>query len=180
MTMGQANGGGGRNRRGPISAAARVRSEGEDFGTSFAELKREVRSACQRQVEWEAKVVAAIEAITAFAAASPAKALALSVEARRPGPDGRVPAQEVISHFAAELGSVAPSARRVSISSDESVVEAIAMIVRGHLLAGTAEQLPQASPDLIYLALMPYLGLAETRGWTQALSLQDSGSRAGR
>jgi hypothetical protein len=158
-------------RRAPLSAAARVRSEGEDFAACFAELKGLVGEACGQQDEWEAKVVAAIQAITGFAAASPAKALALSVEARRPGPDDRIPAEEVIAYFAERLCELAPAAKRTPISTDESIVEAIALIVRGHLLAGTAEQLPEAAPDLVYLALMPYLGLAQTRGWTNALAL---------
>jgi hypothetical protein len=172
VTAGRASDGKGcEKRRAPLSAAARVRSEGEDFATSFAELKCQVSDACDQHEKWEAKVVAAIQAIADYAAASPAKALALTVEARRPRPDEQIPAEEVIAYFAAQLGELAPSAKRTPISTDESVVEAIALIVRGHLLAGTAKQLPEAAPDLIYLALMPYLGLAETRGWTNALAL---------
>jgi hypothetical protein len=158
-------------RRPSVSAAARVRNEGEDFASSFEELKDRVSSACELQGEWEAKVVSGIQAIVGFAATSPAKALALTVEARRPRSDERTPADEVISHFAGLLAKGAPSEKRAQISTDRSVVEAIAMIVRGHLIAGTAEQLPETAPDLVYLALMPYLGLAETRGWTKALSL---------
>jgi hypothetical protein len=152
---------------------ARVRSEGEDFATCFAELKILVGEACDQQDEWEAKVVAGIQAIVRFATDSPAKALALTVEARRPRPDARASAQEVIAYFAERLGELAPSAKRAPISTDESVVEAIALIVRGHLLAGTVDdQLSEAAPDHVYLALMPYLGLAETRGWTNALDLR--------
>ena len=160
-----------RGRRAPVSAAARVRGEGEDFSSSFEELKGEVSSACERQSEWEAKVVAGIQAMVEFAAANPAKALALSVEARRPSADDRIPANEVIAYFARRLAEVAPSQKRTPISNDMAIVEAIALIVRGHLLGGTAGQLPGAAPDLAYLALMPYLGLAETRGWTNALAL---------
>lgn len=168
---GPSDGVGYRALRAPLSAAARVRGEGEDFAACFAELKDLVGEACDRQGEWEAKVVAGIQATVEFAAGSPAKALALSVEARRPGLDERIPAQEVITYFAERLGELAPAAKRAPISTDESIVEAIALIVRGHLLAGTAEQLPEAAPDLVYLALMPYLGLAQTRGWTNALAL---------
>jgi hypothetical protein len=172
VTASRANGSNGcEKRRTPTSAAARVRSEGEDFSSSFEELKGAVSSACERQSEWEAKVVAGIQATVEFTASSPAKALALTVEARRPRPDGRVPANEVIAYFAGLLAGLAPSEKRASISTDESIVEAIALIVRGHLLGGTTERMPQAAPDLVYLALMPYLGLAETRGWAKALAL---------
>lgn len=172
MTAGRASDGKGcEKRRAPLSAAARVRSEGEDFAICFAELKVLVGQVCDQHDRWEAKVVAGIQAIGEFAAASPAKALALSVEARRPGPDRQIPAQVVIAYFAERLGELAPSTKRAPISTDESVVESIALILRGHLIAGTADQLPKAVPDLVYLALMPYLGLAETRGWTNALAL---------
>src|SRR3954451_19608601 len=116
--------------RAPLSAAARVRGKGEDFAACFAELKGLVGEACDRQLEWEAKVVAAIQSIAGFAAASPAKALALSVEARRPGPDKQILAQEVIAYFAERLGELAPAAKRTPISTDESIVAAIALIVR--------------------------------------------------
>jgi hypothetical protein len=160
-------------RRAPLSVAARIRSEGEDFAGCFTELKAIVAEACNQQVEWEAKVVAGIQAIVAYASANPAKALALTVKARRPDLRGGIPAHGVIAYFAERLGEEAPS-NRAPVSTDESIIEAIALIVRGHLLAGTAEQLPTASPDLVYLALMPYLGLPEARGWSQALALQET------
>jgi hypothetical protein len=47
------------------------------------------------------------------------------------------------------------------------------MVVRGHLLSGTADQLPSLAPELVYLALMPYTGLAEARRWTESLSLAE-------
>ncbi len=172
MIAGQANEGKGcESRRSAVSAAARVRNEGEDFERSFDELKGLVTAACGEQGEWEAKVVAAVRAVAEFAAASPKKALALTVEARRPRADGRAAADEVVAYFAKLLAEVAPSERRAPISTDASVVEAIAMIVRGHLIAGTSELLPESAPDLVYLALVPYLGIAETRGWTKALAL---------
>lgn len=173
MTAGGASEGEGDGmRRTQDSAAAQVRGEGENFAGCFAELKSLVGEACDQQGGWEAKVVAGIQSIVAFAAASPAKALALTVEARRPDHQGVIPADQVTAYFAKRYGEVAPSTNRAPVSTDESIIEAIALIIRGHLLAGTAEQLSKASPDLVYLALMPYLGMAETRGWAQALTFQ--------
>jgi len=159
------------SRRSAVSAVARVRNEGEDFDRSFEELKGLVAAACEGQREWEAKVVAVVRVVGEFAAASPGKGLALTVEARRPRADGRAAADEVIAYFAELLAEVAPNERRAPISTDASIVEAIALIVRGHLIAGTADQLPETAPDLVYLALVPYLGMAETRGWSKALAL---------
>jgi hypothetical protein len=165
----RSTGGEDRGRRPPrASVIATRRSEGPDFTASFLELQELVHGACKRESRWEAKVVAGIGASLDFAATEPAKARALTVGARRPAFGERYPEQVVISYFARELGAVAPRARRVAISTDESIVEAIALLVRGHLLQGTEVRLPVAAPDLIYLALVPYLGLGEARDWAES------------
>jgi hypothetical protein len=169
LTLHGPNGGsGGREReRSNVSAAARVRASGEDFSASFVELQETVRETCRRQVKWEAKVVAGIDAILEFAAANPGKAIALTVHARRPVFGDRNPEQVVIAHFAGLFGEVTPSQRLLPVSTDESIVESIAAMVRGHLLAGTEDQLPGIAPDAVYLALLPYLGLEGTRRWVE-------------
>jgi hypothetical protein len=169
LTGSGTNGCGGRERRPlDISAAARVRSSGEDFSASFAEFQRVVHDACRRHVKWEAKVVAGIDATLEFAAASPAKATALTVNARRPAFGERNPEQVVLAHFVGLLDEVTPAERPLPVSTDESIVESIAAVVRGHLLAGTEDQLPEVAPDLIYLALLPYLGLEGTKFWVES------------
>jgi hypothetical protein len=129
-----------------------------------------VRDACIAETAWEARVVAGINAALAFVAAEPAKAEALTIKARRHGPGDRDHAREVIDYFAGLLGEVAPAEKRFPVSTDEGIVEAMATVVRGHLLGGTADQLPAVAPDLVYLALMPYLGLAGTRRWVESIS----------
>jgi hypothetical protein len=158
-------------RRSIPSAAARVRASGEDFESSFEELRATVSEACASQADWEAKIVAGVRATVDFAVADPAKARAVTVEARRSETGTEPLAREVIAYFVELLGEVAPAEKRIPVSSDQGVVESIALIFRGHLLAGTADQLPEAMPDIAYLALMPYLGHTETRAWARALSL---------
>ena len=167
--MGGVNGGGGgrEQTRSAVSAAARVRASGEDFSASFLELTETVRASCERVSRWEAKVVAGVQAALDFAAASPAKALALTVNARRPTFGDRNPEQVVIAHFVELLGETTSARPRLPVSTDESIVESIIAMVRGHLLAGTEDQLPEVVPDAVYLALMPYLGLEATRRWAE-------------
>ena len=150
------------------TAAARVRAEGEDFSASFHQLQDAVRRACRRQSGWEAKVVAGIEVVLEFASTQPGKALALTVEARRPAFGETNPEQVVLAYFSERLGAVAPTAARKPISTDRSIVESIAVFIRGHLLGGTEAQLPARAPDLVYLALIPYLGLEETKRWAES------------
>jgi hypothetical protein len=145
-----------------------VRADGEDFTASLLQLQDAVRAACTSQPEWQGRVVAGIKAALEFAATEPAKAEALTVRARRPGPGDRDREREVIGFFAGLLDAVAPDEKLFPVSTDEAIVESIAAIVRGHLRGGTAEELPDAAPDLVYLTLMPYLGLAETQRWVAA------------
>jgi hypothetical protein len=158
------NDGDGSQASGP-TAAARVRAEGEDFSASFHQLQDAVRGACRRQAAWEGKVVAGIAVALEFAATEPGKALALTVEARRPNFGERNPEQVVLAYFSERLSAVAPAVARKPISTDQSIVESIAVFIRGHLLGGTEARLPATAPDLVYLALMPYLGLEEARRW---------------
>lgn len=167
-------GGDDRGRR-PTSVIATRRSEGPDFIASFLEIQRRVHEACQRQARWEAKVVAGIGAALDFAASEPDKARALTLSARRPAFGESYPEQVVISYFASELGAVAPRTRRIAISTDEGIVETIALLVRGHLLDGAQDRLPAAAPDLVYLALLPYLGFTETTHWAQSAAAADGG-----
>jgi hypothetical protein len=155
-------------RRRPTSVIGARRSEGPDFIASFLEIQQLVHEACTRESRWQAKIVAGIAVTLEFAASEPDKARALTLSARRPAFGERYPEQVVISYFASELGAVAPRARRVAISSDEGIVEAIALLIRGHLLDGAEERLPAAAPDLVYLALMPYLGRAEVGQWADS------------
>jgi hypothetical protein len=75
----------------------------------------------------------------------------------------------VLAHFAGLLAEVTPAERPLPVSTDESIVESIAAVVRGHLLAGTEDQLPEVAPDLVYLALLPYLGLEGTKRWVKSV-----------
>jgi hypothetical protein len=168
LTSNGANGAGGHEREpSDVSAAAQVRASGEDFSTSFLELQEMVRESCGREVRWEAKVVAAIHATLDFAAANPVKATALTLNARRPNFGDRNPEQIVIDHFVDLLGEVASTQRRLPVPPDRAIVESIFAIVRGHLVAGTADRLPEVAPDAAYLALLPYLGLEATRRWAE-------------
>lgn len=156
---------GARQRHGDTQEALARRGSAE-FLSSFAALQEAVRAACSaNRGRWEEQVVAGIQAALRFAATEPQMAHALIVHGRRvPSGDGDRE-QEVVAHFAGLLAGVAPAQARHPISTDEGVIEAIAALIRGHLQAGAVERLPDVAPDLVYLALMPYLGLEGAREW---------------
>ena len=155
-------------RQGGLSAAARVRAGGPEFSASFLALQEAVRFACAAETQWQARIVVGLRAVLEFAAADPAAARALTLQARAGSPAAADSQDEVIAYFAESLAEVAPTGKLVAISTDQGVVESIATIVRGHLLAGTAAQLPSVMPDLVYLTLMPYTGLDEARRWANS------------
>ena len=170
MTVGRSNGG-----RHPRAAGPGAGEHGgvsrEDFTASFSQLQDAVRRACALHEDWEARVVAGIRAAIDFAVDSPARAEAVTLHARRGAAGARGSEHEVIAYFAGLLGEVTPDQKRFEISSDEGIVESIATIFRGYLLAGIANELPDAAPDLIYLALMPYAGTAGTKRWIDSFAL---------
>jgi hypothetical protein len=156
--------------------AARARRGSADFDASFDALREAVSSACSAEKRWEAAIAAGIGGALRFAAAEPAQAHALMVHGRRRGAGGRTAERRVIEHFAGVLHDARPADRHPPIATDLGVVEAIATVVRGHLQAGAAARLPQTAPDMVYLALVPCLGVESARAW--AISV-DGGTDTG-
>jgi hypothetical protein len=169
--MREAEEGRGRQDGGPgATPAAAQRSNGApEFAPSFQRLRDAVQTACAYHSEWEAKVGAAICAALEFAAAYPAAARAITDRAN----DLSDRAGDVVSYFARLLADVAPEGERYTISTDEAIVESIAILVRGHLLAGTTDELPELAPELIWLTLLPYTGSAGARAWSGSVALGD-------
>lgn len=142
-----------------------------DFGPSFAALKDAVARACSREGRWETRIVAGIGAVVEFALENPAGARALTVCAGAQATDGTDLEGEMLGYFAELLEDVAPDEMLFPISSPEGIVETAALMIRGHLLAGRVERIGELGPELVYLALMPYVGLDNARRWAATFSL---------
>jgi hypothetical protein len=136
-----------------------------EFLPSFDRLRGRVRKACAGHSKWEERVVAGVHAALAFAADEPAAAHALTIDARRQPVGSGDREDEVVEFFAELLRDGAPAGRRIPIASGDGIIESIATVIRGHLLAGTSGQLVSLAPDLIYLTLMPYTGSAGAQHW---------------
>ena len=150
--------GGRTSRREAAPAPIGRRAQGEDFSASFDRLKSLVESACAGEAGWEAMVTAGIRAALEFAAANPGEARALTIEARVAGAAGDRQ-DEVITYFTDLLTAAAPAEKLFPIAANRAMVASIAMVVRSHLVIGSAKQLPGLAPDLANLALMPYTGV---------------------
>jgi hypothetical protein len=157
-----------------MTEAARARRGNAEFLPSFAALQEAIARACAGKTPWEAKVAAGVRAALEFAAAHPDATRALTIRARREAGEAGDREQELIRYFSRLLGDVTPAEVRYPISTDEGLIESIATAVRGHLVSGDAGGLPALAPELTYLALMPYTGMAGARRWAEELNANDA------
>jgi hypothetical protein len=141
-----------------------------EFEPSFAALKAAVNRACARESQWEARIVAGIVAVIEFTLEDVAAARALTVCAGALTTDDRDLEGEMLAYFAELLEDVAPDEMLFPISSAMGIVETTAILIRGHLLTGRIERIGELGPELVYLALMPYVGLDSARQWAATFS----------
>ena len=126
--------------------------------------------ACGRHTEWPARSAAGIHAALDFAIANPAVARALTIESRLPRSSESRGYWQMIEHFSELLGEGAPRKARLPASTDEALVGGVATVVGGHLLSGRMDRLEEISSELVYFVLLPYLGFAEAKRWTESLA----------
>jgi hypothetical protein len=128
-------------------------------------LEAAIEGACEGQVGWPAQVAAGVHAAVALAAADPDAGRTLTECAgHRDDDDGEFLA--MVDHLAAQLARGAPSRNR-RLPDAPTIVTRIARQINLELEAGRARSLPDVAPDLTFLALMPYLGFAGARRWSQ-------------
>lgn len=144
------------------------RAAGDTFGSAIARMERAVVESCDEQAEWPARIAAGINSAIDFMVANPAAARALAVQSRSGEEEGDAGYVEMIDRFAGLLGAGAPREERLPASSDESIVTLIAAILSCHVRAGTVASLGNRDPDLVFLALLPYVGFAEACRWSTA------------
>jgi hypothetical protein len=137
------------------------RAEGDMFGSAIARMERAVVESCDEEADWPARIAAGINSAIDFMVANPAAARALAVQSRTGEEEGDAGYVEMIDRFAGLLGAGAPREERLPASSDESIVTLIAAIVSCHVRAGTVDALSNRDPDLVFLALLPYVGFTE-------------------
>jgi hypothetical protein len=140
----------------------------DDSSTSFAELEAKVGRACEHERDWRAKVAAGIYAALDFTLADADAARALTIEAG-PSRSGAPEAPNLTRHFGEMLAEVAPPGQ--SAAANEAVVGSIVSVIGDHLRRNRLDRLTAAGPDLVHLALLPYLGFAEAKQWAQSTQL---------
>lgn len=144
-----------------------------EFAAARGRLERAVAAACAGQRDWPAGVAAGVHAAVRLAAEDPAAALALTdrAAARWKARDPEYVA--AVEHFASLLSAGAPP-RNPRLPDAPAVVARIFRQINLELESGRAAELTEVAPDLTFLALMPYLGFAEAREWSEPAPAPDS------
>jgi hypothetical protein len=145
------------------------RPDSDSFESAIAEIEGAVVESCAAHSEWPARIAAGINGAIEFAISNPAVARKLAVDSRAVAPPEGSTYPEMIQRLSALLGAGAPRSERLPASSDESIVWVIAAIVSCHVRSGTVDSLAEGDPDLVFLALLPYVGFAEACRWSATL-----------
>ena len=88
---------------------------------------------------------------------------------------------EMVDGFAEFIDGEVDSAQRSAGPTDEALVGAIASIVAYHLRSERLDRLEEPVPELVCLALLPYLGFDGAKGWadTDGSGLRKHGAVCG-
>jgi hypothetical protein len=142
---------------------------GEPFGRLLADLEAAVAAACESEREWPAQVAAGIYAGVEFAIGHPAVVDALLV-LERAETSPKTGYTATIESLARLISRDAPSGSRLPGTTDEALVAGIVGLVGDPVRVARFEALEALRPDLVLLALLPYLGFAEAQEWANRIA----------
>jgi AcrR family transcriptional regulator len=131
------------------------------YDTVVEQLLAAVGQAYEQAEGWAQKVHDGLETFLAYLAAEPAFARMCIVEVVGAGPEARSrrdAAMRVFVDFLAPGREEAPKGIDVPALSEEIVVGGIYEIIYSRLQRDAADELVEMLPELLYCALVPYLG----------------------
>lgn len=146
---------------------------GEELPVALAGLETAVLDACAGEGEWPAQVAAGIYAGVDFAIANPNVALLLTLD-NAATPDCMRRYERMVGRLAGFIQVRAPAGARLPPSTDEALVAGIVGLVGDHIRVGRVDRLAQLRPELVLLALLPYLGFDEAKRWANEVDAQAS------
>jgi AcrR family transcriptional regulator len=121
----------------------------------------ELARAAPLELSWPERIATGLRAVTALAAAEPARARLCLVEAQTGGPALSARFEAALDRVAAKLRAgraldTAPA--ELPATHEEATAGALAWLLRERLETGGAEGLEALYPQLVDIALAPYLG----------------------
>ena len=118
---------------------------------------------CEVQPSWQLKVKVGIGVTLDMAAASPvhARFLAEAMTGVAGFPDGMLDARDRLARLLAAGRADAPHGDQLPGVLESVLAGGIAWVIAAQLRAGEVDRLPALAPELVELALSPYLGREE-------------------
>jgi hypothetical protein len=142
---------------------------GDEFPLALAGLETALFDACATEEEWPAQIAAGVYAGVDFAIANPAVARELTRDAAVEAHSMRR-YERVIGRLAGFIQVRAPIGSRLSASTDEALVAGMVGLVGDHIRIGRLDRLAELRPELVLLALLPYLGFSEAKHWADRIA----------
>jgi hypothetical protein len=138
--------------------------EGE-FRNALSRLERVVLDACAAEEEWPAKIAAGVYAGVDFVIANPGVARSLAIDpSSSAGFKKRY--EVVVGRLAGFIQVEAPAGARLSQQTGEALVGGMVGLVGDHLRVGRVDRLARLRPELVLLALLPYMAFEEAQRWS--------------
>jgi AcrR family transcriptional regulator len=128
------------------------------YDAIFARLLAEIEAACATGPDWPGKVKAAIAAAVGFATAEPESSRFLCVETFGIGSDRVLASRERLAALLAPGREHCPGAVGLPALTERALVAAIWTTIGVQLMGASSESLAELEPQLVALALTPYLG----------------------
>jgi AcrR family transcriptional regulator len=131
-------------------------------------LCEQVEQAVDAAEEWPGRVRAGVSAALRLLAANPSLARLFAVEVLQAGSTARERQQIRLARFAEALRAGRPPGDELPLELEEMLLGGVVTTIGRYVDAGRAEQLPEATAELVEYLLIPYLGPGETRRISRA------------
>jgi hypothetical protein len=138
--------------------------EEADFATALGRIENVILDACSGEKEWPAQITAGVCAGVDFVVANPsvARSLAIDPAANR---GFRKRYNRVVERLSGFIREAAPAGPELSAETSRALVGGIVGLIGDHLRVGRMDRLAQLRPELVLLALLPYLSFGEAQRW---------------
>lgn len=131
------------------------------FDDAAGALLHTVHAASERETMFEGKVIAGFRALVDTLAATPGPAQVCIVEALAAGPAAIERRTAVMAAFVKVIednATMVPGSRSLPALTAETIVGGVYETIFRRIVSGRVQELPALLPDLIELALLPYVG----------------------
>ena len=126
-------------------------------------LYKGVERAAAAHEEWPARVCAGVSEALRLLAANPALAHLIAIEAVQAGSAARERQQACLARFAEALRAGRPDRGELPADLEEMLLGGVLSLIARYVDSGRAEQLPDATAELVQYMLIPYLEPGESR-----------------